>query len=242
MPVPQGPRRAAPPRKKPASKPTPPIETGVAQPTLEDRTISDSPGAISDSHAAPVPALSHIEPEVWAADANADGTPSEPADVKPTLPPGPISPSSDPRPESLDTPRVDSKPGQDLPPLGDTTEPSSPGLMQKGPEVEEVVTPEPGKDEIAEAATATAEEGEGEDDEGAYRRRAAERGATMGGFNSLGGQPMPNVPGVIPVEDTGAALGSQHAPTDTSAVPYSVFQLGGGTSAADEADEGDGKY
>jgi myosin tail region-interacting protein MTI1 len=242
MPVPQGPRRAAPPRKKAASKPTSLIETGVAQLTLEDTTISDSPGAIPDSHAAPVPALSHIEPEMGTADANADGTPSEPADVKPTLPPGPISRSSDPRPESLDTPRVDSKPGQDLPPLGDTTEPSSPGLMQKGPEVEEVVTSEPGKDEIAEAATATAEEGEGEDDEAAYRRRAAERGATMEGVNPLGGQPMPSAPGVIPVEDAGGALEGRHAPMDTSAVPYSVSQLGGGTSAAGEEDEGDGKY
>jgi hypothetical protein len=49
MPVPQGPRRAAPPRKKAALKPTSPVETGGAQPTLEDATISDSSGTISDS-------------------------------------------------------------------------------------------------------------------------------------------------------------------------------------------------
>jgi myosin tail region-interacting protein MTI1 len=241
MPVPQGPRRAAPPRKKAVSKPTPPAETGAAAtPPLEkDTPLYDSPDVISDSHSAPVPALGHVESEVGAADANAGGFLYELADGKPPPPPDPVSPSSDHRPESFDTPGVDSKPSQDLPPSGDTIERSVPGISHGESEIEEVAAPEPGDDETAEAAQE--EEDEGGDEE-THRLRAAEPVAKMGGFNPLGGQPMHSPPGGSPVGDAGAAFGSQHAPMDTSAVPYSVFQEGGGTNTADEEDEDDGKY
>ncbi|KAI0250993.1 hypothetical protein BJV78DRAFT_518826 [Lactifluus subvellereus] len=249
MPVPQGPRRAPPPRKKAASKPTPPAETEAATPLLEkDTPIYDNPNVISESQSASVPALGHVEPEVGAADANADGSLSEPADENNAPLPRPVSPSSDPRPESPDTPEVDLKPRQDLPPPDDTIEtavpssPGVPGVVPEGSEVEEALAPEPGEDETAEAAVE--EEDESEDDEIAHRRRIAERVAKTGGFNPLGGQPMHSPPGVIPVEDAGTALGSQHAPMDAPAVPYSVFQQGGGANAADEDedDEDDGKY
>lgn len=223
MPVPQGPRRAAPPRKKAASKPTP-AETEAATPFLDkDTPIYDSPDLTSESQSAPVSASGHVEPEVGATDANADGSLSEPADEKTAPLPRPVSPSSDPSPEPLDTPEVDLKPRQDLPPPDDTIEtavPSSagvPGVMQEGSGVEEVLAPEPGEDETAEAAAE-------EEDEGAF------------------GLPRHSPPGAIPVEEAGTALGSQHAPMDMPAVPYSVNQQGGGTNEADEEDEDAGKY
>lgn len=224
MPVPQGPRRAAPPRKKASSKPTP-AETEAATPFLEkDTPIYDSPDLTSESQSAPIPASGHVEPEVGATDANADGSLPEPADEKTAPLPRPVSPPSEPSPEPLDTPEVDLKPRQDLPPPDDPIEtavPSSagvPGVMQERSEVEEVLAPEPGEDETAEAAAE-------EEDEGAF-----------------GGQPRHSPPGAIPVEEAGTALGSQHAPMDMPAVPYSVNQQGGGTNEADEEDEDAGKY
>jgi len=184
----------------------------------------DSPDVVSESQSAPVPALGHVGPEVGATDANTTGSLSEPTDEQTAPLPRPVSPPSDPRSESLDTSGVDLKPRQDLPPPDDTIEtaipssPGVPGIMQEGSEVGEVLAPEPGEDETAEAAAE-------EEDEGAF-----------------GGQPVHSPLGAIPVEDAGTALGSQHAPTDTPAVPYSVFQQGSGADAADEEDEDDGKY
>jgi hypothetical protein len=204
MPVPQGPRRAAPPRKKASSKSTPPAETAAVTPPLEkDVPVYDSP---ADS--APAPALGHDELEL-----------SEPADRKPAPAPGLVSPSSDPRPESL----IGSEPSQDLPPPSDTIEMSVPRITQ---EVEGVVAHETGEDETAEATEE--DEHEGDDEDEVFLRRR-------------GGQHMHSPPDAIPVEAAGTAHESQHAPTDTSDVPYAVFQQGGGADAADE-DEVDGKY
>ncbi|KAH9999639.1 hypothetical protein BJV74DRAFT_163896 [Russula compacta] len=71
MPVPQGPRRAAPPRKKFSQKQTPPAETEATTLLPEkDTPIHDSSDIIPESQSAPVPVPGHVEPEVGAADPN----------------------------------------------------------------------------------------------------------------------------------------------------------------------------
>ena len=66
MPVPQVPRRAAPPRKKSSQKHTPPAEAEAIASSPEKGT------SISESQSAPVPVQGDVEPEVRAADPDAD--------------------------------------------------------------------------------------------------------------------------------------------------------------------------
>jgi hypothetical protein len=91
---------------------------------------------------------------------------------------------------------IDLQPDQDLPPPNDTTEPSGPGLIQ---EVPEVVTLEPGKDEIAEAVAAEEDEGDGEDDKAAYRRGAAEGVTNMVDSIRWADSPCPAHPASFPL-------------------------------------------
>ena len=65
MPIPQGPRRAAPPRKKSSQKQTPPTETEATTLSSEkDTPIPDVSDAISEGQTAPVPVPGHVEPGV----------------------------------------------------------------------------------------------------------------------------------------------------------------------------------
>jgi myosin tail region-interacting protein MTI1 len=212
MPVPQGPRRAAPPRKKSSQKQTPPAETETATSSYEkDTSINDVSETISGSQTTPVSVPDHVESELDAA-ANASVRPAETADenfgpIAPSfsvtavpdpeagsaraLPPIPPPPLLGPHTESPDELEVDARPKQDIlspEDIGPSVVPSIPAvsrITQEEAEVEPVVVPGLNEDE---APVAPAEEED--EDETARRQRVAERVAKMGGFNPFGGQPM----------------------------------------------------
>jgi myosin tail region-interacting protein MTI1 len=214
MPVPQGPRRAAPPRKKSSQKQTPPAEPEATTPSFEkDTSIHDVPEIAPGSQTTPVSVP--VEPEVDAAtDPNANVRPAETADEnlepitpsysvtaqqvpsheagsEPAPPPIPPPPPLDFHSESPDELEVEPRPKQGLPSPDDVAEsvvpsiPAVPRITQEETEVETVVVPEYNEDE---ASVAPAEEED--EDETARKQRIAECVAKMGGFNPFGGQPM----------------------------------------------------
>jgi len=214
MPVPQGPRRAAPPRKKSSQKQTPPAETEAATSSFEkDTSIHDVSETISGSQTTPVSVPDHVEPGFdTAADPNASVRPAETADenfepIAPSFsvtavpdpeagsarapPPIPPPPPLSPHTESPDELEVDARPKQDIlspEDIGESIVPSIPAvsrITQEEKEVEPVVMPGLNEDE-----TPVAPAEEEDEDETARTQRVAERIAKMGGFNPFGGQPM----------------------------------------------------
>ena len=249
MPVPQGPRRAAPPRKKSSQKQqAPPAETeAIASPPEKGATIHDSPDTLSESQSAPVPVPGDVEPEVRAAVPDADDEDlsgladkslefTEQASgvtVPPVLSREEGSTPTPPRPESPPLEPQLSLDNSDVDPIftqapDDIAEPSVPSISiashitQEETEVEEVAIPHASNDE----ALVAAEEGEVEDD--ADRGQGiAEHAAEMGGEE----------PAAIDVESHATALAAS-----SESVSYVVFQQGRGATAVDEDDGNDGKY
>ena len=217
MPIPQVPRRAAPPRKKSSQKQTPPTETEATTLSPEkDTPIPDVSDPILESQMAPILVPGHVEPEVdVAAGPTADVYSAGPADedLQPTdqtfgaasqLVPtretgsGPVLPSVPPPPplvphsKSPDELEVQSSPAQSLQfpdNVGESAVPSVPTVPQTTQEETEA-----GRVVVPEPDEYDAfveERGEEEDeDETARKQHIAERVANMEGFNPLGGQPI----------------------------------------------------
>jgi hypothetical protein len=252
MPVPQVPRRAAPPRKKSSQKQVPPAEAEVtASSPDKGTTIHDSSVTPSETQSAPVPLPGDVGPEVRATDPDADDVLSDLADknleltkqasnvtVPPILspeeepapaPPKPASPALEPQPDSLNNPDVDSISAQ----VDDIAEPTVPSIStasqvtREETEVEEVAIPHARNDE----ALVAAEEEEVEDDAG-RRQGIAEHVAEMGG------EELPDI--------SNAAIAVESHPAEPAAssesASYVVFQQGGGEAAVNEDDGNDGKY
>jgi len=268
MPVPQGPRRAAPPRKK---KQTPPAETESATSSSldKDTPTHDGSDTVPEGHTAPAPVPDHEESEVKVIDPTSEVSLSEPADEllesieqSPTLtalpvsdpeagpvPPRPVSPPVEVRPEHPDEPEIDTRPTQDLQSPDDAATPAAlsipPTSRISQEEVsKEVVVPEPGEDETPGLVA----EDEAED-ETTRRQRIAERVAKTGGLNPFGGQPpLPPTPGEEPpvegrvseedVHVEGTAFDDHPATPSAPSVSYSVSHLGGGATAFDGEDDG----
>ena len=218
MPVPQGPRRAVPPRKK---KQTPPAETEAATSSSldQDTPTPDGSDTVPEGQSVPAPVPDDEESEVKAADPTSEVFLSGPADElfesteqSPVVaalpvpipeagpvPPRPASPPVNLHPEYPDEPEIDTGSTQDLQSPGDAAEPAAPSTpstsrVSQEEESEEVVVPEPGEDEspglVAEVEV---------EDETTRRQRIADRVAKMGGFNPFGGQPtLPPPPGEEP--------------------------------------------
>jgi hypothetical protein len=256
MPVPQVPRRAAPPRKKSSQKQTPPADTEAIASSLEKGTpIHDGSDTLSENQSALVPVPGDVEPEVKATDPDADVDPSDLADknlestehslgivVPPVLspeagsaaaPPGSASSHLDPQPD-LDNLEVNTSPTHAPDDIDEPSSPTGSRITQEQTEVEEAAVPHAGDDEAVDAA-----EEEEEDDTGRIQSIAK-----MGGIDPLDehSRSLGEVPyissGVIPVESHSAAPA-----VPSESIPYSVFQQGGGATAVDEEDDGnDGKY
>ena len=239
MPVPQVPRRVAPPRKKSSQKRTPP-------------TGAEAVASSAEGHPAPVPLPGDVEPEVRATDPDADDVHlSDLADknlelteqassvtVPPILsreeesapaPPRPASPPSEPQPDSLDNLDVDPGPAQASDDIAEPTVPSISTVSQVTQEetvVEEAAIPHARNDE----AHVAAEEEEVEDNTG--------RGQGIAGHVAeMGGEELSYISGAAAVESHPAASAASSEP-----VSYAVSQLGGGATAVDEDDGNDGKY
>lgn len=256
MPVPQVPRRAAPPRKKSSQKHTPPAEAeAIASSPEKGTTIHDSSSAPSESPSGPIPIQDDVEPEVKAADPDADDVHlSDLADknlelteqasgvtVPPILspeeesapaPPRPASPPLEPQLDSLDldNPDVDPSPTQAPEDMAEPTVPSIPTasqVTQEETEAEEVAIPHASNDD----ALVAADEEEVEDD--------TDRGQGIAEhLAEMGGEELPNISSAAAaVENLPAA-----SAVSSESVSYEVFQQGGGATAVDGDDGNDGKY
>ena len=247
MPVPQVPRRAVPPRKKSSQKRAPAETEVIASSPEKGTTIHGSSDTLSDSQSAPVPVPSDVEPEVRAADLDANdehlsgladknlelteqaygvtappilSPEEEPAPASPR----PASPPLEPQPDSLDNTDVDPSPLQAPDDIAEPTVPSistASQVAQEETEVEEVAIPYTSNDE---ALVATEEEVEDDTDRG---QGIAEHVAEMGGEE----------PAAIAVESH-----PDSSATSSESVSYAVFQQDGGATAVDEDDGNDGKY
>jgi myosin tail region-interacting protein MTI1 len=248
MPVPQGPRRAAPPRKKSSQKQTPPAEAEVIASSPEKGTaVHDSSYTPSESQSAPVPLPDDVEPEVRATDPDADDVHlSDFADknlelaeqapsvtVPPILSPeeepapAPLRPASlplEPQSASLDDPDVGPNPTQAPDEIAEPTVPliSTSQVTQEETGFEGVAIPHASYDE----ALVAAEEEVVEDD--------TDRGQGITEHVAKIGEE----PGVVVVESHPAASAAS-----SESFSYGVFQQGGGETAVEEEDDGnDGKY
>jgi hypothetical protein len=244
MPVPQVPRRAAPPRKKSSQKQAPAEAEAIASSPEKGTIIHDSSYTPSESESAPVPLPGDVEPEVRATDPDADDVHlSKLADknlelieqvssvtVPPILspeeesapgPPRPASPPLEPQPDSLDNPDVDPSPTQAPDDIAEPTVPSASQVTQEETEVEEVAIPHASNDE----ALVAAEEEEVEDD--------TDRGQGIAEQVAEMGEELP----YVAVESHPAASAASSEP-----VSYVVFQQGDGATAVGEDDGNDGKY
>ena len=216
MPIPQAPRRAAPPRKKSSQKQTPPTETEATILSPEkDTPIPDVSDPISESQTAPILVPGHVEPEVDVAagptadvystgstDENLQLTdqtigvasqlvPRHEAGSGPALPSVPPPPPLVPHSESPDELEVESSPAQSLQFPDDVRELAAPSVPTAPQTTQEETQAErvvvPEPDEYDDFV----EEGREEDeDEMARKQHIAERVANMGGFNPFGGQPI----------------------------------------------------
>lgn len=270
MPLLQGPRRAAPPRKKVTPKPTLLAETEVAPESLGE----DTPGVTSEVLPLPIPIPSHVETSVVAADPIADPSLSEPASGRateesfgepivfapeeisaPSPPPVQLpSDASDPRTESPGVSQVDSSTKHDS--LG----PDDPVELDDSSELR--VPPE--ESEFEEATAHVPSEGgvsvteEEEEDETTRRQRIAERVSETGEYNSFGRQPTTSPPldetttlhverklsvDTLPEGTGDSTLESQPLQLGAPLVSHSVYQQGGSANAVNDEDGGDnGKY
>ncbi|KAH9035608.1 hypothetical protein EDB84DRAFT_1485222 [Lactarius hengduanensis] len=266
MPLLQGPRRAAPPRKKVTPKSTLSTETEVAP-----ESLGDTSGVTSEGLPLPIPVLSHVETEVVAADPITDTSSSEPASGRPTEEPldgsAPIihipeeeksepspptqlpSDPSDLRPGSPEESQVDSRtvhdfPLQDVPIELDV--PSELQVPREESELEEATAYEPNKDGVA----VTEEE---EEDETTRGQHIAERVSKTGEFNPSGGQydtsPL-DEPTTLHAErklsvdtiptGTGDSTHENQSPQlGASLASYSVSSQGGSANAVNDEDGGD---
>jgi hypothetical protein len=254
MPVPQGPRRAAPPRKKSSQKQTPPAEAEAIPSSPEKGTsIHDSSYTPSEGQSAPVPVQGDVEPEVRATDPDADDVHLSdlaeknlelteqassvtappilsPEEESAPAPPRPASPPLEPQSDSLDSPDVDPSPTQAPDDIAEPTVPSvstASQVTQEETEVEEVAIPHASNDE----ALVAAEEEEVEDDTGRGQGIAEH-------VTEIGGEELPYISSAaIAVEGHPAAQAAS-----SESVSYEVVQQGGGATAVDEDDGNDGKY
>jgi len=258
MPVPQVPRRTAPPRKKSSQKQTPPAEAeAIASSPEKGTTIHDSSYTASESQSAPVPVQDDVEPEVRATGPDADDVHlSDLADknlelterassvtVSPILspeeesapaPPRPASPPLEPQPHSLDidNPDLDVDPSPTQAP-DDIAEPTVPSISTAS----QVTQEETEVEEVAisqasnDEALIAAEEEEVEDD--------TDRGQGIAEHVAeMGGEELPYISSAaIAVESHPAASAAS-----SESVSYEVFQQGGGATAVEEDDGNDGKY
>ena len=250
MPVPQVPRRAAPPRKKSSQKQTPAEGEVIASSPEQGTTIQGSSDTLSESQSVPVPVPGDVEPEVRVADRDADDVYiSDLADknlelteqvsgvtVPPVLspeegsapaPPRPAPPPLEPQPDTLDSPDVDPSPTQAPRDIAEPTVPliaAASQVTQEETEVEEVAAPHASNDETLVAA----EEEEFEDD--------IDRG--QGIAEHFAKEPLYISSGAIAVEKPAASV----APSESESVSYAVFEQGGGATSVEEDDGNDGKY
>ena len=220
MPLLQGPRRAAPPRKKVTPKST---LAEVAPESLRE----DTSDVASEGLPLPIPVPSYVETEVVAADSIADTFPSEPASGGPTEEsggPAPIvlspeeiteaspppaqllSDASDPRSESLEESQADSTTVHDLLRTADPIELDVPSELRDPrdeSEFEEATRHEPSKgrvpitEEVEDDAHAYDvedgdEDGHGYEGEITREQGIPERVSEAGGFSPSGGQPVPS--------------------------------------------------
>lgn len=260
MPLLQGPRRAAPPRKKVMPKSTLSTETEVAP-----ESLGDTSGVTSEGLPLPIPMLSHVETEVVAADPIADTSPSEPASGRPTEEPldGPApivhipeeksepspptrlpSDPSDLRPGSPEESQVDSRTERDFPLPDVPTELDVPSELQvprEESELEEATAYEPNKDGVA------------VEDETTRGQHMAERVSKMGEFNPSGGQPDTSPldepttlhaerklsVDTLPTGTGGSTLENQSPQLGASLASYSVSSQGGSANAVNDEDGGD---
>ena len=212
MPLLQGPRRAAPPRKKVAPKPTPP-EAEVTPESVGE----DTSGVTSEGSPLPIPLPTSVETEVVAADPIALASPSEPTSARPTeesfdvpapvvrVPEeeqGPSSPSAQLSPDASgmraefpEESQVDSKTDHDLLRAADPIEldvPSELPDQRDESEFEEATGQEPGKGGVS-ITEEEEEEGESEgEDETTQDQHIAERVSEAGGFSPSGVQTVPS--------------------------------------------------
>lgn len=255
MPVPQVPRRAAPPRKKSSQKQTPPAEAeAIASSPEKGTTIHGGSYAPSESQSAPVPVQGDVEPEIRATDPDADDVHLSdladknlelteqassvtappilsPEEESAPAPPRPASPPLEPQTDDLDLddPDVDPSPTQAPDDIAEPIVPSistASQVTQEETEVEEVAIPHASDDE----ALVAAEEEEVEDDTD-RGRGIAEHVA------EIGEEPPYTSSAAIAVESHPAAPAAS-----SESVSYEVFQQGGGATAVDEDDGNDGKY
>jgi hypothetical protein len=230
MPLLQGPRRAAPPRKKSAPKTSPPVAE-VAPESLGE----DTSGVTSEGPPLPVPVPSSVETEVVAADPIADASPSEPASGRPTEEssdgpapvvrdseetPEPSSPSaqlpsdaSEPRTEFPEESQVDLRTDHDLlraaDPIGLDVPSELPDPRDES-EFEESTRQEPSKSRVSITEEEEESEGEGED-ETTQEQHIAKRVSEAGGFNPSGGKSIPPPP----VDETTTLQAERELSVDT---------------------------
>ena len=248
MPVPQGPRRAAPPRKKSSQKQTPPAEAEAIVPSPEKGTSIHDSFYTPENQSAPVPVPGDVEPDVRATDPDADdvhlsdladknlelneqassATVLSPEEEPAPAPPKPASPPLEPQRDFLEDPDVDPSLTQAPDDIAEPTVPSISTASQftrEDTEDDEVAVPHASNDE----ALVAAEEEEVEDDTGHGQGIAGHVGEELPYISSA----------AIAVESEShpAAPAASSEP-----VSYVVSQQGGGATAVDEDDGNDGKY
>jgi hypothetical protein len=269
MPLLQGPRRTAPPRKKVSPKPTLTAETEAAPESLGE----DTPGVTSEGLPLPIPVPGH---EVVAADSIADASLSEPASGRATeesiggpapivLSPeeisDPISPpaqlpsdASDPRPETLEESQVDSNTKHDYLSPDDPIEldvPSELRVPRDESEFEEATAHEPSGDGVSVVE-------EEEEDETTRWQPIAERVSETGEFDASGGRLVTSPPldetttlhverklsvDTLPEGTGDSTLESQPLQLGTPFASHPVYQQGGSANVVNDEDGGDnGKY
>jgi hypothetical protein len=272
MPIPQGPRRAAPPRKKVTPKPTL-VETEVAPESLGE----DPSGVTPEDLPSPIPVPSYVETEVVAVDPIADVSPSEPASGGPTeeslsgpapivrtaeemldaSPPSAQLPSDAPdlRPESPKDYQAHSTTVHDLLHAADPIELDVHSELRdlRNELVFEEATHEPSKGGVS-----ITEEEDEDETVNTQDQYIPARVSEAGGLGPSGGQTVPSPPSdetttlhderklsvdTYPEETGDSTLESQPLHIGAPLISHSVYQQGGSANVVDDEDGGDnGKY
>ena len=269
MPIPQGPRRAAPPRKKVTPKQTL-VETEVAPESLGEGLSGVTPEDLPS----PISVPSHVETEVVAADPIADASPSEPASGGPTEEslsgPAPIVRTTE---EMLDT----SPPSAQLPSDSSDLRPESPkdsqahsttvhDLLYTADPVErdvhselrnlrnELVFEEATGHEPSKGGVSTTEEEDEDETETTQDQHIPVRVSEAGGFGPSGGQTVPSPPldetatlhverklsvDTDPEETGDSTLERRPLQIGAPLISHSVYQQGGSANVVDDEDGGD---
>jgi len=272
MPILQGPRRAAPPRKKVTPKQTL-VETEVAPESLGE----DPSGVTPEGLPSPIPVPSYVDTEVVAADPIADVSPSEPASGGPTedsssgpalivgtaeetleaSPPSAQLPSdaSDLRPESPKVYQAESTTVHDLLRTADPIKLDAHSELQDLRD--ELKFVEATGHEPSKGGVSITEEEEEDEGETTREPHIPERVSEAGGLGPSGGQTV-----LSPVDETTTLHVERKSSVDTfpeetgdsasesrllqlgaSLISHSVYQQGGSANVVDDEDGGDnGKY